>query len=81
VYSIFQAKVASHVLRAEREFLPFAHALNHVGRKVVVLHLINVSQDHFANVKGLGATRFFGESVEATLNIFWKTDGSGHDPN
>src|ERR1700684_3235472 len=78
VYSIVQAKVLSHFLRGESATLAFAKALHYIGRKIVILHLVDVIEDHLANVESLSAPSLFSHNIEATLDVFGKADGSWH---
>src|ERR1700730_5362602 len=78
VDSIVQAKVLSHFLRSESATLAFAQALHYICRKIVILNLIDVVEDHLANVESFSAPSLFSHTIETTLDVFGKADGRWH---
>lgn len=56
-----------------------AHALQHIGGEVVILHILDAALDDATEVVRLAAAGAGGKKVESTLDLGFEPDGCGHD--
>ena len=62
-------------------FLPLANTFQHVGRKVVIFHVLNALLNDFSQVVSLCATRVQGEEIKPLLRLWSEAYRSSHNKN
>jgi hypothetical protein len=72
---IDQAKARDHVV--ERKGLAF-RVLDSLEGQVVILEILEVLEDSFADVEGLRASGFLGQGIEPSFDIFGEPDRKRH---